>query len=96
VLIVGHDRFLMYYDSELTSTAVLGWFSVDSTGTTLPQESRRRMHSSNPLTSAYECLNENVFLSLAESRATIEAWRDDYNHRRPHSRLGALTPVEFV
>jgi transposase InsO family protein len=26
-----------------------------------------------------ECLNEHVFLSLAEARATIEAWRDDYN-----------------
>jgi putative transposase len=43
-----------------------------------------------------ECLNEHVFLSLAEARATIEAWRDDYNHRRPHSSLGALTPVEFA
>jgi putative transposase len=43
-----------------------------------------------------ECLNEHIFLSLAEARATIEAWRDDYNHRRPHSSLGALTPVEFA
>jgi len=34
-----------------------------------------------------ECLNEHVFLSLAEARATIEAWRDDYNYRRPHSSL---------
>ena len=36
-----------------------------------------------------ECLNEHVFLSLAEARTTIEAWRDDYNHRRPHSSPGA-------
>jgi putative transposase len=43
-----------------------------------------------------ECLNEHIFLSLTEARATIEAWRDDYNHRRPHSSLGALTPVEFA
>jgi putative transposase len=43
-----------------------------------------------------ECLNEHVFLSLAEARTTIEAWRDDYNHRRPHSSLGALTPIEFA
>lgn len=43
-----------------------------------------------------ECLNEHVFLTLAEARATIEAWRHDYNHRRPHSSLGALTPTEFA
>jgi putative transposase len=43
-----------------------------------------------------ECLNEHVFLSLAEARATIEAWRVDHNYCRPHSSLGALTPVEFA
>jgi putative transposase len=43
-----------------------------------------------------ECLNEQVFLSLAEARAIIQAWRDDYNYRRPHSSLGALTPIEFA
>jgi integrase-like protein len=43
-----------------------------------------------------ECLNEHAFLSLAEARLLIDAWRDDYNHVRPHSSLGALTPIEFV
>jgi putative transposase len=43
-----------------------------------------------------ECLNEQVFTSLAEARAIIEDWRYDYNHLRPHSSLGALTPTEFV
>jgi putative transposase len=43
-----------------------------------------------------ECLNEHVFLTLAEARETIEAWRYDYNHLRPHSSLGALTPIEFA
>jgi len=43
-----------------------------------------------------ECLNEHVFLTLAEARETIEAWRFDYNHCRPHSSLGALTPTEFA
>ena len=36
------------------------------------------------------------FTSLAEAQAIIEAWRMDYNHRRPHSSLGHLTPNEFV
>jgi putative transposase len=40
-----------------------------------------------------ECLNEEVFASLAEARAVIERWRIDYNHVRPHSARGGLTPV---
>ena len=43
-----------------------------------------------------ECLNEHVFLTLAEARETIEAWRHDYNHLRSHGSLGALTPTEFA
>ena len=43
-----------------------------------------------------ECLNLHQFMSLDDARANIEAWRVDYNHRRPHSSLGHLTPNEFV
>ncbi len=43
-----------------------------------------------------ECLNEHVFLSLAEARDLIASWRHDYNFVRPHSSLGGLTPMEFV
>ena len=39
-----------------------------------------------------ECLNEEVFASLAEARAVIERWRLDYNLVRPHSAHGGLTP----
>ena len=39
-----------------------------------------------------ECLNEEVFASLAEARAVIERWRRDYNTVRPHSAHGGLTP----
>jgi len=34
--------------------------------------------------------------SLAEAQAIIEAWRLDYNARRPHNSLGHLTQDEFV
>jgi putative transposase len=44
----------------------------------------------------YECLNVHQFVSLADAREKIEAWRLDYNHRRPHSSLGHLTPSEFA
>lgn len=43
-----------------------------------------------------ECLNVHQFTSLAEAQHIIEAWRLDYNQRRPHSSLGHLTPNEFV
>jgi putative transposase len=43
-----------------------------------------------------ECLNVHQFASLDEARIIIEAWRVDYNQRRPHSSLGHLTPNEFV
>jgi len=39
-----------------------------------------------------ECLNEEVFQTLAEARVVIERWRLDYNHIRPHSALGGLSP----
>jgi len=29
-------------------------------------------------------------------RRKIEAWRQDYNHTRPHSSLPNLTPREFA
>jgi putative transposase len=43
-----------------------------------------------------ECLNEHWFLSLADARRIIEAWRIDYNRNRPHSSLGNLTPEEYL
>lgn len=43
-----------------------------------------------------ECLNVHQFASIAEAQQIIEAWRRDYNQRRPHSSLGHLTPNEFV
>ncbi len=43
-----------------------------------------------------ECLNEHAFRTLDEARHIIETWRCDYNHHRPHSSLGNLTPEEFA
>ena len=37
-----------------------------------------------------------VFESLAAARKLTAAWREDYNHHRPHSSLGYLTPAEFA
>ena len=43
-----------------------------------------------------ECLNVHQFTSIADAKEKIEAWRLDYNQRRPHSSLGHLTPNEYA
>ena len=43
-----------------------------------------------------KCLNESAFVSLADARETIEAWRVDDNGARPHSGLADRTPTEFA
>jgi putative transposase len=82
--------------TELTSTAVLRW----------AQERRVEWHSiapGKPTQNAFvesfhgrlrdECLNETLFRSLGHARAVLAAWRDDYNHVRPHGALRGLTPA---
>jgi putative transposase len=43
-----------------------------------------------------ECLNAHWFLSVADARRQIEAWRAAYNAARPHSGLAGRTPEEFA
>jgi putative transposase len=43
-----------------------------------------------------ELLNETLFTSLAQVRAMLATWKDDYNNARPHSALGNLTPTEYA
>jgi putative transposase len=84
--------------TELTSGAVLRWATL--------RVAWHYIEPGKPVQNAFvesfnsklrdECLNEHVFTTLAEARAIIEAWRNDYNHMRPHSSLGTLTPSEFA
>jgi putative transposase len=84
--------------TELTSGAVLRW----TTGKLAWHYIEPGKPTQNAFIESFnsrlrdECLNEHVFLSLAEARQTIEAWRHDYNFLRPHGSLGALTPTEFA
>jgi putative transposase len=41
-------------------------------------------------------LNETLFRSLPHARLMLAAWRDDYNHHRPHGKLGWLTPADYA
>lgn len=85
--------------TELTSLAMLAWSA----------EHRVRLHyiaPGKPTQNAFvesfngkfrdECLNESSFASLQEARDIIEAWRADYNDKRPHRSLGQLTLNAFA
>jgi putative transposase len=43
-----------------------------------------------------EFLAAEVFENLSAARKLTAAWKDDYNHHRPHSSLGYVTPTEFA
>lgn len=81
--------------TELTSRAVLDW--TNRTGVEWHYIAPGKPQQ-NAFVESFnarfrdECLNEEVFTSLAEARAVIERWRIDYNTVRPHSAHGGLTP----
>ncbi len=43
-----------------------------------------------------ECLDINIFWSLAHARVVISDWKADYNHRRRHSSLGYQAPAVYA
>jgi putative transposase len=43
-----------------------------------------------------ELLEREEFSGLTEARVLGRAWREEYNHKRPHSALGYRTPAEFA
>jgi putative transposase len=43
-----------------------------------------------------ECLDQSWFTSLPEACRLIEAWRRDYNLRRPHTSLRMRAPAAFA
>ena len=40
-----------------------------------------------------ECMNAHWFLTLAEAREKLEAWRNYYNEERPHGAIGNKAPI---
>jgi transposase InsO family protein len=43
-----------------------------------------------------ELLDGELFLHIDEMKYVVERWRMDYNHYRPHSSLGYMTPAGFA
>ena len=85
--------------TELTSRAVLQWADQHDIewhyiAPGKPQQNGFTESLNGKLRD--ECLNEHWFSTLAEARNLIEAWRQDYNHVRPHSSLNYMTPAEYA
>jgi putative transposase len=85
--------------AEFTSMAVLSWC----------QDTATQWHyiaPGKPMQNGFiesfngrfrdEFLHEVLFSTLADARAQIAAWKEDYNHHRPHSALGNIPPAEFA
>ncbi len=43
-----------------------------------------------------ECLNQDWFLNIEDTRAKIETWRQDYNTMRPHGAIGNRVPMDLI
>ena len=91
--------FRRCYGTELTSMAVLRW--CQQTGVEW-----HYIAPGKPMQNAFvesfngrfrdECLNDTLFSTLTEARSAINSWKEDYNHQRPHSAIGNITPAEFL
>jgi putative transposase len=83
--------------TELTSTAIRKWSKdrkVDWHYTAPGKPTQNAFVESFNGRLRDECLNETLFTSMAQVRAVLAEWRDDYNAVRPHSKLGGRTPAE--
>jgi putative transposase len=85
--------------SELTSNAILSW--ADGA-----QVEWHYIAPGKPMQNGFiesfngrlrdEKLSETLFTTMHQVRVELAQWRDDYNHHRPHSGFGWLTPSEFA
>ena len=85
--------------TEFTSNAILAWADERTVGWHYiapgkPQQNGFIESFNGRLRD--ELLNETLFRSLPHARAVLEAWRRDYNHERPHSKLGWMTPDAYA
>lgn len=93
------DTIVSDNGTELTSLAVLRW--CQQTGVEW-----HYIAPGKPMQNAFvesfngrfrdECLNDTLFSTLTEARSAITSWKEDYNHHRPHSELGNMSPAEFA
>lgn len=92
------DRIVMDNGPEFTSRAFLGWAQYRQIQLDFIQPGKPNQ---NAFVESFngkfrdECLNMNWFYNLNEAKQIIREWREDYNHNRPHSSLGYLSPMDY-
>ena len=85
--------------SEFTSNAMLGWAAQVDIDLHFIEPGRPMQNGSVESFNGRlrdELLNEHAFPTIFHARSAVDAWRFDYNHARPHTSLGGLTPAEFI
>ena len=93
------EEILSDNGTELTCSAIIRWTHEEKI-------QWRYIQPGKPMQNGYiesfngklrdECLNENMFETLAEAKVIVERWRNDYNEQRPHSSLGGLAPNAYA
>ena len=84
--------------AEFVATAVQAWLAQEGVKTLYIEPGKPWQNGKEERfngTVRDECLNLHLFTSLAEACVRLNAFRNEYNHERPHSRLSYLTPLEF-
>lgn len=99
VSVRGAPRYLRSDNGpEFVSSAVLAWLTESGIDTAHIAPGKPWQNGTNESFNGRfrdECLNLEWFRSRREAAVLIEAWRQHYNTKRPHSTLGYLTPDEF-
>ena len=99
VSIHGAPRYLRSDNGpEFVSRAILRWLAEAGIDTAFIDPGKPWQNGTNESFNdkfRNECLSLEWFRSRTEAAVAIEAWRRHYNHVRPHSSLGGLTPSEF-
>jgi transposase InsO family protein len=84
---------------EMTANALRDWCRFSGAGSAYIEPGSPWQ---NPFVESFgsrirdELLAVELFSCLAEAQVLIEDWRQDYNHHRPHSALGMMTPIAFA
>jgi putative transposase len=84
---------------ELTAAALRDWCRFAKAGTAYIDPGSPWQ---NPWVESYgsrmrdELLAIEQFDTLLEAQVLVADWRTEYNHYRPHSALGMLTPAEYA